>query len=117
MLIRNNSIFSRGIFMCCMLLGLGILGALPAMAQCTPGGSSTVFNVWALDVGPGGGDVELNTSEETRAIWQAINEGQAVPGTVSANNTTYNIVNWEVDTENSINYIGNDSSDFGGDLA
>ncbi|MBI1374069.1 MAG: LEPR-XLL domain-containing protein, partial [Phycisphaera sp.] len=71
-----------------------------------------LFSVQAFEIVGGGADTALDGGvEETIGIWKSIDAGASVPGTISANGTTYNL-SYESDTETVIDYAGG-GGDFG----
>ncbi len=87
------------------------LSASSAVGQSFSLDNDGLFNVWAFQETGGGADSQLNSTTETLGIWNAILGGAPVPGTVSANGTTYGIGSYEIDTESVIDYNG--GGDFG----
>ena len=77
-----------------------------------------VHGISAFDLTSGGSDNQLNNSNETLTIWDAIDLGATVPGLVDpapAGNPTYQVGAYETDTETVVNYAG--GGDFGGNIA
>ena len=87
-------------------LGISVDSGGPASLMPPTVVGSPVFNISALQETGGGGDTELNSMTETLGIWTAIDGGATVPGTVSANATTYGIGSFETDTETVVDYAG-----------